>query len=105
MNSAKPAKIVPANNRVRKDAGRAASGPGGLLVGHCGLSTPIPADLRGGPPRRPEDASGFGSSSHFRNSYGIEKCYPCPLPDVQKFGGLLLCCSPHRTCTFRRPPR
>src|ERR1700676_828912 len=71
MNSTKPARISPASNRPRKDAGDPASGP-------CGSSTPIPVDLRGGPPRRAEDACGSSSSSHSRNSYGIEKCYRLP---------------------------
>lgn len=75
MNSPKPAKINAASNRNRKDAGRAASGPGGLFGGPGGSSTPIPEDLCGGPPTRDEDACGSSSSSHSRDSYGIQKCY------------------------------
>lgn len=75
MNSPRPAKINPANNRIRKDAGRPARGPGGLLGGPGGSSTPIPVDLRGGPPMRAEEVCVSNSSSQCRNSYGILKCY------------------------------
>ena len=77
-NSTRPARISPASNRPRKDAGKAASGPGDLFDGPGGSSTPIPVDLRGGPPRRAEDACGSNSSSHSRNWYGTQKCYRLP---------------------------
>jgi hypothetical protein len=75
MNSAMPARIIPASNRFRKDAGRAASGPGGRLGGPGGSSTPIPIDLRGGAPIRAEDDCGSSSSSQSRKWYGIRKDY------------------------------
>ena len=56
MNSPGPANSKPANNRVRNAAGIAAKGLGGLLSRTGGSSTPMPVDLRGGPPTRAEDA-------------------------------------------------
>lgn len=75
MNSPRPPKINPAINRIRKNAGRPARGPGDLLGDPGGSSTPIPVDLRGGPPMRAEDVCVSNSSSQCRNSYGILKCY------------------------------
>jgi len=74
-----PAKINPASNRFRKDAGRAAKGSDGLFGGPGGSSKPIPVNLRGGTPMPAEDGCGSSSSSHSWKSYGIKKCYSPPV--------------------------
>jgi hypothetical protein len=55
-------------NDSSQDAGARGIGPTGFFGGKGGSSTPIPEDLRGGPPERPDEACGSGSCSHSLNS-------------------------------------
>ena len=74
-SAARAAKITPARNRTRKELGSAAKGPSGLLGGPGGSSTPMPVNLRGGPPLLAEDACGSSSSCHSQNWHAMPKCY------------------------------
>jgi hypothetical protein len=60
-----------ANIRTNSEAGIGSSGPGCLLGGTGGSSSPTPVIFRGGPPPREDEGCGSGSRSNSVNSCGI----------------------------------
>ena len=66
--AAKPKRSTPPNMRRNSDAGTAGMGPGGRLGGTGGSRIPMPVNLRGGPPERPEEDAGSSSNSFSANS-------------------------------------
>jgi hypothetical protein len=58
-------------------------GPGGRFGGTGGSRTPMPVNLRGGPPERAEEDAGSSSNSFWANSWGMEECYPLGVRRVQ----------------------
>lgn len=67
-----PASNKAAAMRRSKLVGAEGIGPSGRLGGLGGSSTPIPLNLRGGPPPRVEDACGSSSGSYSEKSYGMK---------------------------------
>src|SRR5204862_6896482 len=61
--AASPARSNPAKTRNSREEGTVGMGPGGLLGGNGGSRTPIPVNLRAGPPPRAEEACGSSSYS------------------------------------------
>src|SRR5882724_1905795 len=80
--AARPASSTAAAIRQSKLVGAEGIGPCGRFGGLGGSSTPMPVNLRGGPPPRVEDARGSSSDSYSEKSYGTKwNITPC-LPSV-----------------------
>ena len=95
--TATPTRIITAKMRLSRDAGIGVSGPGCLLGGTGGSSTPTPVIFRGGMPPREEEARGSGSYSRSVNSYGILRMLlpfrdSRPAPRIAHPQSRFLCC-------------
>jgi hypothetical protein len=65
--------------RQSKLVGEEGIGPSGRFGGRGGLRTPMPVNLRGGPPPRTDEACGSKSGSYAAKSCGM-KLHVTPMP-------------------------
>ena len=74
-----PASSTPAATRQSKLVGAEGIGPTGRFGGRGGSRTPMPVNLRGGPPPRADQACGSKSGAYSANSCGM-KLNVIPMP-------------------------
>ncbi len=70
--AARPASSTAAAMRQSKLVGAEGIGPSGRFGGRGGSSTPMPVNLRGGPPPRADEACGSNSGSYSAKSCGMK---------------------------------